>query len=528
MKNFRFFRFFRFISRTHHFLGQLSLLLLLFPFLLSTSKSVYAAAWQPPAPPADLPSSLLLKDRVRELKLDNGMTIIIEKKPSIRGVVSHYLAFRAATPEEPLGQTGIAHVLEHMMFKHNEQLALGEYSKTIEALGGSTNASVNGNYTLYYATAPVSALDKVMSLEAKRMRYLKIDPATFLNEMKVIKEERLMRDIDSPFGLMLNQLSALAFANRPQGIPIIGWLKDLEAMKPADVMAFYRRYYVPSNAYLYIVGDVDFDEVEQLAVKHYGPIPKCQPSNLTIQTNNQQLVCSSLPTPIRSDDVDENVPGLTRKNLKLDRPNHQLIMGYRVPSFGSHFSNEKNSKEHIATEKEIVSLMILASILQDRYVLEKVRAGIGSEAHISVGYNSLKRNTTLFIIHGYSTNKNPPPLLEKLIFKEVANINSNGITADELATIKRTTYIDLIRGLQRSDDSYEILSSYMAGYNWQHVDRLNQLFMQITPNDIMKISQKYLVDDNLTIIASPAKQSSSKTPLKVPAKAPSKTNTRGK
>ena len=203
---------------------------------------------------------------VEQFTLDNGLTVIV--KPDHRApTVAHMLWVRVGSMDEVDGSSGVAHVLEHMMFKGTPTVKAGEFSRRVAALGGQENAFTSRDSTGYYQQIPAGKLEEVMRLEADRFANNQWDDEEFRREIEVVKEERRMRTEESPRAMLYEQASAVTFLASPYRRPIVGWMSDLDAMTPADVRSFYQRWYVPANAALVVAGDVEVAQVRQLAEK---------------------------------------------------------------------------------------------------------------------------------------------------------------------------------------------------------------------------------------------------------------------
>ncbi|MBQ0132837.1 MAG: insulinase family protein, partial [Comamonas sp.] len=184
---------------------------------------------------------------VQQFTLSNGMQLIVQ--PDRRAPTAvHMLWLRVGAMDEVDGTTGVAHALEHMMFKGSHKLAPGDFSRRVAALGGQENAFTNRDYTGYYQQIPSNRLREVMELEADRFAHNHWPDAEFTKEIEVIKEERRMRTEDNPRGMLFEQLSATVFQSNPYRRPVVGWMSDLDAMTPQDVRDFHQQWYVPANA----------------------------------------------------------------------------------------------------------------------------------------------------------------------------------------------------------------------------------------------------------------------------------------
>ncbi|MDD2875579.1 MAG: pitrilysin family protein, partial [Azoarcus sp.] len=206
-----------------------------------------------------------------ETTLANGMKVIVKEDHRAPSVV-HMVWYRTGSMDEPEGVSGVAHMLEHLMFKGTKTLKAGEFNKRVAAVGGRDNAFTSKDYTAYFQQVPPSQLGQMMTLEADRMRNLVITDDEFARELAVVQEERRLRTDDQPRALVYEQLMSTAFQAHPYRRPVIGWMSDLDAMKPADARSWYRRWYTPNNAYLVVVGDVDHKSVFEMARERYGKL----------------------------------------------------------------------------------------------------------------------------------------------------------------------------------------------------------------------------------------------------------------
>ncbi len=209
---------------------------------------------------------------VTEFYLDNGMQVVVIEDHRTPAVV-HMMWYRTGAADEPPGQSGIAHFVEHLMFKATDELESGEFSRVVEANGGSDNAFTSWDYTGYHQRVASDRLGLMMQMEADRMTDLVFDPAEIITERSVILEERAQRLDSSPGALFNEQVRAALYLNHPYSIPIIGWRHEMEELSLEDAEAFYETFYAPNNAILIVAGDATPEEVRALAETHYGPIP---------------------------------------------------------------------------------------------------------------------------------------------------------------------------------------------------------------------------------------------------------------
>ncbi len=210
-------------------------------------------------------------EAVSTFTLPNGLeAVVIEDHRA--PVVVQMLWYRAGAADEARGKTGVAHFLEHLMFKGTDRLAPGELSKVVEANGGSDNAFTSYDYTAYFQRVAADRLGLVMGMEADRMRGLKLSEDDWATELQVIVEERAQRTDSDPAALFGEQMRAAQFLNHPYAAPVIGWPDEMRALTREDALGWYRRFYAPDNAVLVVAGDVTPDEVKRLAEQHYGPL----------------------------------------------------------------------------------------------------------------------------------------------------------------------------------------------------------------------------------------------------------------
>ena len=211
-------------------------------------------------------------EQVTHFTLDNGMDVVVIEDHRAP-VVVHMVWYRAGSADEPAGASGIAHFLEHLMFKRTETMESGEFSRTVARNGGQDNAFTSYDYTAYFQRVAADRLGLMMQMEADRMVNLRLDDAEIATEREVIIEERNQRVENSPAALFREQKDAVQYLNHRYGVPIIGWRHEMVALDRDDALAFYDRFYAPNNAILVVAGDVTPDEVRALAATHYGPIP---------------------------------------------------------------------------------------------------------------------------------------------------------------------------------------------------------------------------------------------------------------
>ncbi|MEM7427187.1 MAG: pitrilysin family protein [Pseudomonadota bacterium] len=235
--------------------GPLSGLLLFFTFFAFT-----------------VPAAQGSDSKVGSFKLSNGMEVVVI--PDHRApVVTHMVWYRVGAADEPSGESGVSHFLEHLMFKGTKTVPPGEFSKMVRRNGGQDNAFTSVDYTAYFQRISKDRLELMMRHEADRMVNLQLAQKDIDTERDVVKEERRTRVDNNPSSRLMEQVRAALYVNHPYGDPVIGWMHEIKELNLDAVNAFYKRFYAPNNAILVVAGDITADELRPLAEKHYGVIP---------------------------------------------------------------------------------------------------------------------------------------------------------------------------------------------------------------------------------------------------------------
>ncbi|GAU81077.1 pitrilysin family protein [Bosea sp. BIWAKO-01] len=208
---------------------------------------------------------------VEAFRLANGLDVVVV--PDRRApVVTHMVWYRNGSADDPAGKSGIAHFLEHLMFKGTARWPAGEFSKIVAGYGGQENAFTSFDYTAYFQRVPKEHLRAMMDYEADRMTGLAFDESVVAPERDVVLEERRMRVDADPAAQLGEEFSSALFVHHPYGTPIIGWEHEIEGLTRDDAFTYYQRFYTPENAILVVAGDTDLDEVRTLAEATYGQI----------------------------------------------------------------------------------------------------------------------------------------------------------------------------------------------------------------------------------------------------------------
>lgn len=408
----------------------------------------------------------------QEFRLSNGLKLIVQEDHRAP-TVANMVWYRAGSVDEQNGTTGVAHVLEHMMFKGTKKLKPGEFSQKVAELGGRENAFTSRDYTAYHQQVEKSRLEQVMALEADRMQNLTMDPAEFGKEIRVVMEERRLRTDDQPLALLTEALNATAFTASPYRHPVVGWMDDLQNMNAADALAWYQRWYAPNNATVVIAGDVDAKQVLKLAEKYFGKIPP-----KTLPKTKPQLEPKQI--------------GIRRVTVEAPAENPYLILAYKVPKLND-----------VEKDEDPFALEVLAAVL-DGYDNARLPAKLVRTDRVAnsvdAGYDSIARGPVLFTLSGEPTKGTSIDQLEAALRAEVERIAKDGVSADELKRVKAQLIASQI---YKRDSVFgqamEIGSMEVSGISHKMIDRIIERLAAVTPAQVQAVAQKYFADEQLTV-----------------------------
>lgn len=416
---------------------------------------------------------LLCYANTQSFTLANGLKLIVKEDHRAPTAVQ-MVWYKAGSIDEHNGTTGLAHALEHMMFKGTKNMAPGEFSAKIAALGGRENAFTSKDYTAYFQQVERSKLEAVMALEADRMHNLNLNEEEFSKEIKVIIEERRLRTENQTNGQIFETLYASAFTAHPYRHPTIGWMNDLENMNIKDVQQWYNTWYAPNNATLIIGGNVNTQEVLNWAKKYYEIIPTKQ-----VPTTKPQK------EPLQK--------GIRRINLKSVAQNPQLVLAYKAPSL-----------PYSPNQEDADALEILAAVLDGydnaRFTAHLIRnKKIATD--INTDYTHIGRGPGLFIISATPTEKTSLIELEKQLKSEIQTIAKEGVSETELARIKAQL---IAQQIYKRDSLFgqimEIGLLESFGLNYTQSDAILKRLQNITKEQVQSVAKQYFNDDTLTVI----------------------------
>lgn len=420
-----------------------------------------------------MPLTAFANAAVEEFKLDNGLKLIVQEDHRSPVVVSQ-VWYRAGSLDEVNGKTGVAHVLEHMMFKGTRQVKAGQFSRLIAAAGGKENAFTSTDYTCYFQQLEKSHLPLSFKLEADRMANLQLTEEEFAKEIKVVMEERRWRTDDKPQSKVNEAFQSAAYLAHPYSRPVIGFMNDLENMTVEDTREWYRNWYAPNNATLVVVGDVKAQEVYQLVKQHFG---KLKPSVL----------------PTRKPQVEPPQIGERRVVIKAPAKLPYLLMGYHVPAL----INPESDWEPYALE-------VLAGVLSgnpaarlNQRLVRETQLAIDASA----GYDLLSRGRqSIFALDATPSEGKTVLDLETALLQQIENIKESGVTAEELERVKAGVIAaDVYKRDLMFYQGMQLGTIETIGFSWKILQDYPNKLRAVTPEQVQAVAKKYLLKDNLTI-----------------------------
>ncbi|WP_376876587.1 M16 family metallopeptidase [Albirhodobacter sp. R86504] len=406
-----------------------------------------------------------LAEEVSHFTLENGMeAVVIEDHRA--PVVVQMVWYRAGAADETRGKSGIAHYLEHLMFKGTDDLAPGEFSKVVAANGGSDNAFTSYDYTAYYQRIASDRLELVMKMEADRMRDLVISPDDWQTERDVILEERNQRVDSDPAALFSEQRSAAQYLNHPYGTPVIGWRHEMETLTREDALKWYNDNYAPNNAVLVVAGDVDPAEVERLANMYYGPL---EPS-------------ADIPARQRV----EEPPQLAERRLSMTDP--RVARPYVTRSY---LAPERNAGD----QDDAAALTVLAEILGGNGATSVLGQALiyddPKALYVGAGYDGTSLDKTTFNLYIAPADGVSLADAEAALDEQLTKFMENGVADDQFERIRmqiRASQIyakDSMQGLARRYG--EALST---GLSVADVQAWPEALMAVTEEDVMAVAKQ--------------------------------------
>jgi len=418
-------------------------------------------------------SSLALSAEIQEFKLDNGLKIVVQEDHRAPVVVSQ-VWYRAGALDEVNGKTGVAHVLEHMMFKGTIAVPAGKFSRLIAAAGGKENAFTAQDQTTYFQQLEKSNLPLSMKLEADRMANLNLTDEEFAKEIKVVMEERRWRTEDKPQSKVNEQFNSTIYHVHPYGRPVVGWMNDLENMTAADAREWYKTWYAPNNATLVVVGDVNAQDVLKLAKQYFGPL-------------------KSQALPSRKPQVEPEQKGERRVVVKAQAKLPYVLMGFHVPSL-----------QDAEKDVEPYALEILAGVLNGN-ASARLNQNLVRQSQIAVdvdaAYDMVQRGRqSIFVLDATPSEGKSVAELEAAILNEIEKIKTGGVTEEELQRVKaQVIAADVYQRDSMFYQAMQIGNLETAGFSWRILKGYPAKLQAVTAEQVQAVAKKYFNKDNLTV-----------------------------
>jgi zinc protease len=425
---------------------------------MTSSRQSEPAAWQP-------------EISMEQFTLDNGLTLFVLPDHHLP-IVSLQIHYKVGSRHELPGITGISHLFEHLMFRGTETLGPEEFSRILQAKGGEINAFTTRDHTSYFENLPAEHLELGLKLEADRLLHLKLDDDTFQPERQVVISERKLRSVDSPFGLVEEQVFATAYTQHPYSWPVVGWNQDLHRLTLSDCLAYYRSHYHPGKITVVIAGDAAPARARDLVDQYFGQI--------------------AAPPPVPEPEMAEPPQrGERRAILKKVSQVEALFAGFHVVGM-----------DH----PDLYPLTLLAVILSggkaSRFHQEFVRQGkaIALEAVLAPLPFSAQ-DPDLLVIEAVASPGKPLPELEQELWAALDRLQQDGVTPAELSRAKKLLRSQMVRAL-----AHNFFRGLLVGLfhlktgKAQLANRILSSLEAVTADDILRVARTYLKEDNRTVV----------------------------
>ncbi|MDY7566987.1 pitrilysin family protein [Pseudomonas sp. RTC3] len=423
-----------------------------------------------------LPLSALAADPqpTHEFTLDNGLKIIVREDHRAPVVVSQ-VWYKVGSSYETPGQTGLSHALEHMMFKGSKNVGPGQASLILRDLGAEENAFTSDDYTAYYQVLARDRLGVAFELEADRMASLLLPPEEFSREIEVIKEERRLRTDDKPSAKAYERFQAMAYPASGYHTPTIGWMADLDRMKVEELRHWYEAWYVPNNATLVVVGDVQPDDVKALAQRYFGPIQR------------RDVPPSKAPLELAE-------PGERKITLHVQTQLPSLMYGFNVPSLST-----------AADPRSVNALRLISALLDGGYsarIPTRLERGEELVSGASSSYDAYSRGDSLFMLSATPNTQKKKNLadVEAGIWRLLNELKTTPPSNEELERVRAQVIASLV--YQRdsiTSQASTIGELETVGLSWKLMDEELDALKSVTPADIQKAARTYFIRERLSV-----------------------------
>jgi len=405
---------------------------------------------------------------VKSWQLDNGLKVLFLANHEAP-VATVQIFYHVGSKDEHVGNRGVAHMFEHLMFKGSEHVPPEAHARLLKEVGGQVNAFTTEDVTAFHQTVPPSYVDFAIKLEAERMRNLRLFPQTVDSERKVVEEEKRLRIDNNPVGQAVERFRALAYTKHPYQWTAAGVIADLEKVTPADCQAFYDLYYRPNNATLIVVGDLDEASVRQSVDRYFAGIargaapPRDYPQEPAQTAERDATLALNVSLPV-------------------------VVGGYHIPA---------------ARDADVPALQVLSMILS---------AGESSRMHRRLvrrdqlavaagGFAEVMEQSGLFLVYAAHLPDRDQAKIRQTLLAEVARVRTTPVTAAELTKAKNQLSAGYIFGLESVEGvARELGLSELVEGDWHRFLDASARYDRVTAADVKRVAAKYLVDSNLTFV----------------------------
>jgi len=403
-------------------------------------------------------------DPVFATTLDNGLRVLI-REVHVAPVVSFAVWYRVGSRNESVGITGISHLLEHMMFKGTPRFGKGEIARTLQRIGASFNAGTSLDYTCYYETLKVDHLDLAMDIESDRMRHAAIPEEEHRLEMTVVRSE-LERNEDNPHRALYQETFATAFQAHPYHWPTIGWRSDVESIRTEQIRDYYRTHYVPNNAIVVVVGDVDRKRVLDRVRHWFDPIPR-----------------GEAPPPLTTTEPPQR--GERRFRLRKPGDTRIVLTAWKNPAL---------------THPDAHALDVLGLILghgrTSRLHQRLVEGGMATEADAS---NETAIDPFLFVALATVAPGRTLQEVEAAILEETERLRREPVTESELRRAKKQVEAGFLYAKDSIQNLSQQLGYYETASTWRYIEEYPRRVRAVTAEDVQRVAREYIVEDARTV-----------------------------
>jgi zinc protease len=425
-------------------------------------------------------SAFALSIDVKTFTLANGLQVVVI--PDHRApVITHMVMYKVGAADEPKGKAGIAHFLEHLMYKGTPKHPAGDFSHILRRNGAEENAFTTQDYTGYYQEISKDRLELVMELESDRMEHLQLSEKDVVTELEVVEEERRSRVDNDPSSLLVEQMDAALFTAHPYGKPVIGWMSEVMKLDYRDAIAFYRAHYTPANAVVVVAGDVALDEVRRLAEKYYGALPNTVTSEPRARTEE--------PEPIAARRI---IMSDSRVGIDL------VQRSYLVPSFSR------------ATANEAAALDVLADILGGNASARLSKRLVDKDKVVQEAgafYSGDEMDYGKFVVYAAASPGSDLSHTEQATDQVISDVIEKGVTEDELSLAKKRLRAEMIYSVDAQSTLARLFGeALVTGSTIDDVLTYTDRLDEVTTVEVKAAAAKYLrVERSVTGIVTPPK-----------------------